>query len=195
MKYYYTGLQKNVLPATSDVDACLEMAPIANKYDDWVQRAGYPCANHYIVTKYANGDDNIGFHYDKPQSIAPGSLITVVKTGPHGRPFQLRDRVFLDCLPGEDEKAFKVRSDAAQSKVKPFFDEVVPPGTAIEMTLEANLRTQQAVPAVDHAGPSGSIVFRTVTERVSTEPARKKARKMWATRGSEPALPALVAET
>ena len=167
VKYDYTGWQNNILPATSDVDACPEMAPIANMYDDWVQRAGYPCANHYIVTKYANGDDNIGFHYDKPQSIAPGSLITVVKTGPHGRPFQLRDRVFLDCLPGEDEKAFKVRSDAAQSKVKPFFDEV-----------EANLRTQQAVPAVDHAGPSGSIVFRTITERVSTEPARKKARKM-----------------
>ena len=95
----------------------------------------------------------------------------------------------MERLPGEDEKAFKVRSDAAQSEVKPFFDEVVPPGTAIVMTLEANLRTQHAVPAVDHAGPSGSIVFRTVTERVSTEPARKKARKMWATRGSEPALP------
>ena len=149
------------------MEACPEIAPIANTYDDWVQRAGYPCANHYIVTKYAG-----------PESIAPGSLITVVKTGPHGRPFQLRDRVFLERLPGEDEKAFKVRSAATQNQLKPFFDEVVPPGTAIVMTLEANLLTQHAVPAVDQAGPSGSIVFRTVTERVSTEPARKKARKM-----------------
>ena len=89
------GWQNKVLPATSDVGACPEMAPIADKYDDWVQRAGYPGANHYIVTRYANGDDNIGWHYDKPKSIAPGSLITVVKTGPHGRPFQLRDRVFF----------------------------------------------------------------------------------------------------
>ena len=84
----------------------------------------------------------------------------------------------MERLSGEDGKAFKVRSVAAQSKAKPFFDEVVPPGTAIVMTLEANLRTQHAAPAVDHAGPSGSIVFRTITERVSTEPARKKARKM-----------------
>ena len=116
VKYYYAGWQNNVLPATSDVEACPEMAPIANTYDDWVQRAGYPCANHYIVTKYAG-----------PESIAPGSLITVAKAGPHGRPFQLRDRVFLERLPGEDEKAFKVRSAATQNQLKSFFDEVVPP--------------------------------------------------------------------
>ena len=46
------------------------------------------------------------------------------------------------------------------------------------MTLQANLLAQHAVPVVDQAGPSGSIVFRTITERVSTEPAGKKARKM-----------------
>ena len=168
-----------MLPATSDVGACPQMAPVADKYDDWVQQAGYPCANHYIVTRYADAEHNIGFHYDKPKSIAPGSLITVVKTGAHGRPFQLRNRVFLDRLPGEDKVSFKRRSAAAQSKEKRFFDEVVAPGTAIVMTLEADLLTQHAVPVVEHAGPSGSIVFRTSTERVeAAAPARKKARKV-----------------
>ena len=37
---------------------------------------GTPCANQYIVN--AGPDSNIGFHYDKPKSIAPGSLITIV---------------------------------------------------------------------------------------------------------------------
>ena len=32
------------------------------------------------------------------------------------------------------------------------------------MTMEANLATQHAVPEVESAGPSGSIVFRTITE-------------------------------
>ena len=56
---------------------------------------GYPPANHYIVTKYEDGKHSIGWHFDKPKSIKKGSLITVVKTGSHGRLFQLRDRVFF----------------------------------------------------------------------------------------------------
>ena len=42
------------------------------------------------------------------------------------------------------------------------------------MTLEANLRTKHGVPAVDEAGSSGSIVFRTITDRVSWEQLEKK---------------------
>ncbi|MFX4226612.1 MAG: alpha-ketoglutarate-dependent dioxygenase AlkB [Porticoccaceae bacterium] len=130
-------------------------------------RCRYPQANHYIVTRYVDGDHHIGWHYDKPKSIQAGSLITVVKIGAHGRPFQLRDRVFLEKQPGEDEKGFKKRSDKAQAIEKPFFDQTLAPGTAVIMTLEANLLTQHGVPAVDEAGPSGSLVFRTITERVA----------------------------
>ena len=42
----------------------------------------------------------------------------------------------------EDAKAFKKRMDAAQGREQPFFDQVVAPGSAIIMTLEANLLTQ-----------------------------------------------------
>ena len=55
--------------------------------------------------------------------------------------------------------------DARQSKVKPFFSQVLAPGTAVIMTLEANLETQHGVPELKtKVGPSGSIVFRTITK-------------------------------
>ena len=47
-----------------------------------------------------------------------------------------------------------------------IFEKVLPPGTAVVMTLEANLRTKHSVPAVAEAGNSGSIVLRTITQRV-----------------------------
>ena len=144
--------------------------PVAARYDTWTVDIGYPAANHYIVTR----------HYDKPKSITPCSLITVLKTGMHGRPFQLRHRVRLDRFANEDAKAFKKRQDAAQAREQPFFDQVVPPGSAIIMTLEANLLSQHAVPAVPEAGPSGSLVFRTITERVfgvaGAAPKRRRVR-------------------
>ena len=92
-RYLYTGWSWNIAPATADVASCLEVLNVADAYDAWVQQEGYPKANHYIVTEYVDGDHHIGFHYDKPRSIAAASLITVVKTGAHGRPFQLRDLV------------------------------------------------------------------------------------------------------
>ena len=51
----------------------------------------------------------IGYHFDKAPSIRPESLITVVKTGAHGRPFQLRDRVIVRSEGGEDVDAMKER--------------------------------------------------------------------------------------
>ena len=134
--------------------------------DIWAHDFGYLAANHYIVTKYVDGAHCISWHYDKPKSIARGSLITVVKTGAHGRPFQLRHRVKLDRLADEGAKDFKKRHDVAQAREPPFFDQAVSLVTPIIMTLGANLLTQHAVPAVAEAGSSGSIGFRTITERV-----------------------------
>ena len=73
----------------------------------------------------------------------PRSGITVVKTGWHGRPFQLRGPV--------DERS-------AGDNLTPFFNEVLEPGTVIDLTLEANLRVQHGVPPTVNAGYSGSIV-------------------------------------
>ena len=174
--YYYTGWQWRVLPATACVDACPEVAPIMKRYNEWAVAVGMSEANHAIVTKYLNESHSIGFHFDKPKDIEKGSLITVVKTGTCGRPFELRMRVKMTeqekeaykAMDDLEKQAFKKALDARQSKVKPFFSQVLAPGTAVIMTLEANLETQHGVPELKtKIGPSGSVVFRTITKCVS----------------------------
>lgn len=156
LRYGYTGWQWKVLPATAEVTHCPEVLPIADEYDGFVERLGFPKANHYIVTRYVDGQHNIGFHSDKIKDIAPDSLITVVKTGSHGRPFEL-------CWPGEE--------------ARPFFSKVLVPGTAVIMTVEANLQTKHGVPVVEEAGPSGSVVFRTISTTVTPDKAATELRK------------------
>jgi hypothetical protein len=50
----------------------------------------------------------------------------------------------------------------------PFFHEVLEPGTAVIMTIDANLLSKHGVPVVEggECGPSGSIVFRTIETRI-----------------------------
>ena len=144
VKYYYTGWQRAVLPATSDVARAPEMVPVVERYNAWATALGKPAANHFIVTHYVDGTQNIGMHFDKPKSIQECSLITVVKTGEHGRPFR------LELLDGTL-----------------LMERVLSPGTAVIMTLEANLATKHGVPAVEHAGSSGSVVLRTIDQRVA----------------------------
>lgn len=159
-RYLYTGWQWGVLPATADVAACPEVLPLADAYDGWCEAGGVPKANHYIVTRYEDGAHGIGYHFDKPKDIAPDSLITVVKTGRHGRPFAVRRR----AAAGEDQAA-----------IAPFFSEVLCPGTAVVMTLQANLETQHSVPEVDAPlGSSSSIVFRTVGTTFGESEARTR---------------------
>ena len=158
LRYGYTGWQWNVLPATVSVEQCPEVLSLADQYDEWATARGLPSANHYIATRYSDGKDNIGWHSDKDKDIMPGSLITVVKMGAHGRPFEM-------CLPGEQKS--------------PFFSEVLAPGTAVIMTLEANLRTKHSVPELGSAGssgPSGSLVARTITEDFSWTEVEKELR-------------------
>ena len=156
IKYYYTGWQRAVLPATSNVVRAPDLAAVVQKYNSWAARAGFSEANHFIVTHYVDGEHNIGMHFDKPRSIAEDSLITVVKTGKHGRPFR------LELLDGT-----------------PLMEEVLAPGTAVIMTLEANLKTKHGVPAVPEAGSSGSIVFRTISERVPWDELEKQLAKFY----------------
>ena len=143
VKYFYTGWQRAVLPATCDVERVPELSEVVERYNTWATGDGHPVANHFIVTHYVDGEHNIGMHFDKPNSIRTGSLITIVKTGEYGRPFR------IEMLDGTV-----------------LMDKVLAPGTAVIMTLEANLKTKHGVLAVAQAGSSGSIVFRTITERV-----------------------------
>lgn len=157
--YYYTGVQWSVVPAQTDWAKCPEVAAMVPRYDAFCKAVGAKQANQVIVTAYRNGDHNIGAHYDKPRSIAVSdadgaSLITIVKMGATARPFDLYRK-------GEET---------------PFWSEVVNPGTAIIMTLEANLLTKHGVPVVDGegCGPSGSLVWRSITSMVSPQELRKK---------------------
>ena len=59
-------------------------------------------------------------------------------------------------------------------------ERVLPPGTAVVMTLEANLATKHGVPAVAHAGSSGSVVLRTIHERVAWTELEDKLAKFYA---------------
>lgn len=141
-KYYYTGWQWKVLPATFGWEACPEIKIVWEAYDKFcVDINSFP-ATHSIVTKYVDKNDCIGDHFDKPKSIQKESLITVIKLGPNGRLFTLKD-----------------------DHGHVIFNELIHPGSAVIMTLEENLKTKHAVPKMeDECGLSGSIVFRTIQE-------------------------------
>lgn len=156
LRYLYTGWQWRVLPATSSIDQTPELIPVVNQLNQWIAEQGdYAMPNHFIVTRYRDGDHNIGAHFDKPTSIAEKSLIIVIKLGEIGRPFK------LEWLDGSV-----------------IFDKVLPPGTGVVMTLEANLKTKHSVPVCETSGNSGSLVARTITDEVSWEEAKKKIRKI-----------------
>jgi hypothetical protein len=155
VKYYYTGWQNAVLPATCDVKRVPELAGVVERYNTWATDRGYPAANHIIATHYVDGEHHIGMHFDKPISIDKKSLITIVKTGECGRPFR------IEMIDGTL-----------------IMERVLAPGTAVIMTLEANLKTKHGVPIVQQAGSSGSIVFRTITDRVGWAKLEKKLKKI-----------------
>ena len=158
LRYFYTGWQYNVLPATSDINQCPELKPTYDAYNALVTEVEPAWkSNHLIVTHYKNGEANIGQHSDKTKSIVKDSLITVLKTGDVGRPF------CITSLDGEVE----------------LFNEIVQPGDAIVMTLEANTKTKHGVPALDGqaVAASGSIVFRSISESVAWDELAKHVQR------------------
>lgn len=154
LRYLYTGWQWRVLPATAEVHSSPEMTPVVHRLKEWTEANGYVAPNHYIITRYRDGDHGIGAHFDKPTSIAEKSLITVIKLGDVGRPFR------LEWLDGTL-----------------VFEEVLPPGTGVVMTLESNLLTKHSVPVCETSGNSGSIVARTIVDKVSWEETSKRIAK------------------
>lgn len=107
LRYLYTGWQWLVLKATAFAARCGELVPILHNYARWCKEEGVDIPNHYIITRYVDENHSIGFHFDKPNDIKPGSLITIVKLGPASRPFQLRAR----AGPGENQNKMPVLFD------------------------------------------------------------------------------------
>ena len=151
--YKYPYHQPLVVPATFDVAKSPSLARMTEAYISRICKPlGAKAANHGIATAYENGSDCITAHSDDASTIASSdvdglSLIGILKTGENGRPFEI----------------------AMDKDSKPFFSEVLSPGTLLLMTVEANNRTVHSVPAVSDCGPSGSIVWRTITNRVGVQ--------------------------
>ena len=151
IRYYYTGWQKKVLPATANVASVPFLDAFTRAVNGWLKGHGQLETNHYIVTEYANENDGIGQHYDKARSIHHDSVILVVKTGECGRPFVITENK------GDKDDPDRV-----------LYEAVVPPGSAVLMSMKANLATKHGVPVVkEAAAPSGSIVLRTICERMT----------------------------
>lgn len=101
--------------------------------------------NHWIITKYKDEKDNIGFHNDKDRDFEEDSYVVVIKMG--------APRLFEFRIKGE----------------KLFWSKTLKAGTAIFMRAkgkggnDANSVMQHGVPSMkDKVGISGSIVSRAI---------------------------------
>lgn len=117
--------------------------------------------NHWIITKYNDEKDNIGFHHDKDGDFEPNSYIIVVKLG--------SPRLFQFRMSGEK---------------KPFWSKIVKPGTAIFMGTkfsngkDANQLVQHSVPPMKtKVGVSGSIVSRVIKTVIPWDQVHKSVEK------------------
>lgn len=153
-RYNYTGWQWRISCATHDVQYVDPVRKIAAALNEGLRLAH----NHWIVTKYENGSDNIGFHADKTTDFEPNSYFIVLKFGA-SRPFE-----------------FRMKSGKGSPPQEPFYSAVLPAGTAIfcraksEDGLDANSIIEHGVPPV--ATPcelSGSIVSRCISTVVPWE--------------------------
>jgi len=143
-KYGYTGWQHRISYATHAVESVPSVQRMAERLNEGLVRSGHAAHNHWIVTRYSDEAENIGFHKDKDRDFSPGSYFIVIKFGA-ARPFAFR-------LPGEQ---------------KPFLTRVLSAGTAIFVRCKAagaaNNLIEHGVPPVDApVGMSGSIVSRCI---------------------------------
>jgi hypothetical protein len=159
--YSYTGFCYPVAHATSDWNEHPLLTQMSNGINDFMAANQFPSMNHLIVTAYDDGSHNIGFHFDKAHTLLPAGMIAILKLGPCSRRFALRKR----AGPSED-----------QEKMPMLFDEVVPAGTLILMSLDTNLATQHGVPVAEDESValSGSIVWRNVSNVLTQQELAKK---------------------
>ena len=195
--YSYTGWNNPIAFATSDWNDDVYLKGVCEKYNAFADACAFERANHTIITAYDDEHANIGWHYDKMPSLSQTGGIAVVKMG-EPRRFCLRKRILpnaqMEALKKkkkksqeEDEylKELKKALTKEQEEEAMIFDEVVPSGSLVFMTMEANYGTQHGVPEeAKDVGLSGSIVFRTVKDKRSVETIQKVTNKLHADRAS-----------
>jgi len=152
-RYGYTGWQWKILFATTCLSKGGSNLPRTRAL---IASMSVDCeANHWIVTKYRNGYDSIGHHSDKMVDWVKDSKVRVVKFG--------CPRIFEICA-----------KDGTL-----LFRKLLPSGTSVTMTMDANELTTHAVPVMDYwtVGLSGSIVSRMIEKEVSLSFANKMVDK------------------
>ena len=133
--YNYTGFQYNVAKATFDLGMLPKTNALANEMKKNCD------GNHWIITKYNDGNDSIGLHFDKTVNWDKDSSFHVVKYGAARR--------------------FQIVLNNAEETV--LFDMKLPAGTSITCDMFANSVTKHGVPKTnEEVGVSGSIVSRSI---------------------------------
>jgi len=109
--------------------------------------------NHFIITKYKNEKDNIGFHNDKDRDFEPGSWVVIVKFG-EARKFEF------------------------QYEDKTFWSKKLDAGTAIFLNYETNRIIKHGVPDMkEKVGMSGSVVTRSIKTVIPWDTVHKNIEK------------------
>ena len=151
LRYGYTGWSWAVSAGTYRLGTIPALEALVKTMDTKLGLA-HP-HNHWIVTRYQEGKDNIGLHSDKTKDWTQGSAFAVIKLGAP-RPF-----VFTQQVDGKDVK---------------IFEEVLQPGTAVVVGYAANGKVKHGVPAVPNCEPSGSIVGRAIETKKPWPEVHKK---------------------
>ena len=184
--FAYRSLQ--VIPATADVANCSAALRLANAWNRFMVKIGAKRANHYIFTRYKDGNDSIGHHTDNKSTIAKSdadgfSLIGIIKGGQNARHFEVRQKAEsalteeeLKRMTPDQKKAHKLEINKLQNTLKPFFNRVLEPGSIILTTVEANNASQHGV-LPEECGESDSFAARTITKKTPAAKLLKELRK------------------
>jgi len=156
-KYGYTGWQHRISYATHSYKSVNGMVEYEKAFNSKLKKVGLLGSsekkhNHWIITKYNDGIDNIGFHSDKDKDFEPDSWIVIVKMGA-SRNFDL------------------------QIEGKTFWSKELLAGTGIFMNCKANQIVKHAVPPMKkEIGISGSIVSRCIKTLIPWDKVHKNVK-------------------
>jgi len=158
-KYNYTGWQHRISYATQAIESVPSMRRLTERLNAGLVPSGHQPHSHWILTRYDNADDGIGFHSDKDPDFAVNSFFIVIKFGAP-RPF-----------------AFRMRGAK-----QPFFSRTLSAGSAVFVRCKAdgaanNLVQHGVPPLTAPVGASGSLVSRCITTQIPWETVHLEVRR------------------
>jgi alkylated DNA repair dioxygenase AlkB len=170
-KYSYPGFQNGSFKYYRDMRTVPQVNTIVQENKKRLRFDGAPVdANHAILTRYRDEDDNIGFHADKTKDITPNTSIVSLSLG------ESREMHFVAADPNDSKVTVKKRCIALNS------------GDLCIMGPETNAKyLHSIVPVIceevikrdpgAEVKPRISIVFRDISKVITREKAREKAAK------------------